>query len=317
MFNLKNLFRKAGKQLASGEVTRKPLIAGDSILFGRYVQHHHATGENERIDWIIVEIQGDQALLIANSGLDCQPYHKKEREQVSWETCSLRKWLNEDFLNAAFSKEERTAIATSVVSNEGHPTWRTKSYPDTRDAVFLPSIKEMQTYGLADFSPAITVYAQERGAKEDARNGAAWWLRSIGAPPYSAAYYFMHDARCYEGGMTDAEVAVCPMLRVRLSAVQRLGSYVEYRGSGAKWNAEDKDSFLVDVINLLLFVYQKLPEGYVYDPAQSGYPISLIVKMGGALKRLGGEKLLQQAKSVFAQSNPDLAQRENLAKLWA
>ena len=59
-------------------------------------------------------------------GLDTLPFNREERTDITWEDCSLRTWLNSDFLNAAFSGEEQKAILLSDVNNNdssGYSGW--------------------------------------------------------------------------------------------------------------------------------------------------------------------------------------------------
>ena len=61
-------------------------------------------------------------LVISQYALDCQLYHSSF-ESVSWETCSLRRWLNSTFVNAAFSNAEKSFIPTVTVSADKHPNY--------------------------------------------------------------------------------------------------------------------------------------------------------------------------------------------------
>ena len=46
------------------------------------------------------------ALKKKKKNLDCQPYNE-EYDSVTWETCTLRAWLNGPFLNAAFTRTQQ------------------------------------------------------------------------------------------------------------------------------------------------------------------------------------------------------------------
>lgn len=110
---------------------------GDIISFGHYPQT--AKGNDQTpIDWKVLEIQDGKAMLISKYGLDCQPYHKSKKP-ITWEKCSMRAWLNKDFLKKAFSKEEQEAILTTEVDNG-------KENGITKDQIFLLSKGEAETY---------------------------------------------------------------------------------------------------------------------------------------------------------------------------
>src|SRR5690606_20281869 len=67
-----------------------------------------------------------------------RPYHKTY-DEVTWETCDLRSYLNGDFLDK-FSKEERLKIIPSLNSNLDNPWYLTPGGNDTLDYIFLLDI---------------------------------------------------------------------------------------------------------------------------------------------------------------------------------
>lgn len=108
----------------------------------------HYPKVSDSITWQVLDAQSDQALLIAQKGLDVQPYHTKYGS-VTWETSSLRDWLNTTFLNGAFTAEEQTAIRTTYVDNgkaQGCDLWDTDGGNNTQDKVFLLSYGEAKKY---------------------------------------------------------------------------------------------------------------------------------------------------------------------------
>ena len=65
---------------------------------------------------------------------------------TSWRECSLRRWLNQDFFQEAFSFQERTWILNTRVENPANPKYRTNGGAGTVDKIFLLSIGEAETY---------------------------------------------------------------------------------------------------------------------------------------------------------------------------
>ena len=92
------------------------LEPGAGITFGHYEQDNDLANGAEPIEWVVLEVSGNKALLISHYGLDAKPYNT-DYIDTTWETCSLRAWLNSDFLNTAFTAEEQTAILTSEHSS--------------------------------------------------------------------------------------------------------------------------------------------------------------------------------------------------------
>lgn len=77
---------------------------GDTIEFGEYEQDNKS--DKEPIEWNVLDIQDNKALIISKYGLDAKKYNE-EYQSVTWENCTLRKWLNEDFYNEAFSSKAK------------------------------------------------------------------------------------------------------------------------------------------------------------------------------------------------------------------
>ena len=126
--------------------------------------------------------------MISKYALDCRPYNT-EHAHVTWETCSLRKWLNGTFLNTAFTESERILIPSVVVNADKNPDYSTSSGNNTNDQVFLLSVTEVAKYFSSDTARQCqgTDYCYARGAYKDRNGNCWWWLRSPGQSSYSAA----------------------------------------------------------------------------------------------------------------------------------
>lgn len=194
--------------------TASKLKPGDTFLFGHYEQDNNLNNGKEPIQWRVLAIKDGKTLLVSERNLDKQPYHV-EMTAVTWETCTLRAWLNNDFLMGAFTAEERKAILTTSVKNEDNPYYGIDGGRDTNDRVFLLSIGEAMEYfqSDADYVTKNTAYADKEGIT--AKHGAGmWWLRSIGAyPDYAAIVAF--DGSMLRGGADVPSIwAVRPALYV-------------------------------------------------------------------------------------------------------
>ena len=108
---------------------------------------------------------------------------------VTWETSSLRSWLNDSFLKEAFSGEELALIATTQVSADKNPTYSTNPGNDTVDKIFIQSILETKRYFTSDSSRQVhaTDYAIAKGAYLGIDRNAWYWLRSPGFDSEKAA----------------------------------------------------------------------------------------------------------------------------------
>ena len=92
--------------------------AGDYIKFGNYEQDNNLSNGKEPIEWLVLAVQSNGAyLLISRYVLDAKPYNTTLSGKTTWETSTLRKWLNEEFYNAAFSKAEKDRIIPANLVN--------------------------------------------------------------------------------------------------------------------------------------------------------------------------------------------------------
>ena len=173
------------------EVTRSSSSAYRTVTFGRYPQ---SGGTPEPIEWFVLEADeaNRRALLISRYGLDAKPYHDEAYTDITWEHCTLRKWLNGTFLEQAFTPEERAFVRTVSVDNgpdQCNGDWKhTTGGGDTQDRVFLLSYAEAGRYfDKAHRACAPTDHAIENGAytdeddRADGRAAGEWWLRSPGS----------------------------------------------------------------------------------------------------------------------------------------
>lgn len=158
---------------------------GSTVFFGSYEQDNNTANGKEDIEWIVLAKEGNKVLVISKYALDCQKYNSTYTD-VTWETCSLRKWLNGTFLNEAFNSAEQNSIVSSTVTADKNPTYSTSSGNNTTDKVFLLSIQEVDKY----FGSA---YSRQCDATKACRAQGAflsceWWLRSPGNSSYRVAY---------------------------------------------------------------------------------------------------------------------------------
>lgn len=158
-----------------------------TIAFGRYPQA--SKNENALIEWLVLKNDGSKALLISKYALDCQRYNTSGTD-VTWETCTLRRWLNGSFINSAFSAEEQKQILHTTVTVDRSP-YRTNPGNNTKDRVFLLSIAEAQKYFGSDSARQCqgTAYCFAQGAYKVGDGYCLWWLRSPGSSGCTAYVY--------------------------------------------------------------------------------------------------------------------------------
>ena len=199
---------------------RKNATVGDIIFFGSYEQDNNSSNGKEDVEWIVLRKEGKKALLISKYALDCQQYNTSDTS-VTWETCSLRKWLNGTFLNAAFSENERAMIPSVAVSADKNPSYSTSPGNSTMDQVFLLSIKEVNKYFSSDSARQCqgTAWCYAQGALKASNGNCWWWLRSPGRYSNGAAYVDPDGSVDHSGAYVYGdECAVWPALWINLGS---------------------------------------------------------------------------------------------------
>lgn len=205
----------------------KNIKVGDTYTFGAYEQDNSTSNGKEAIEWTVLDKDGMSLLLISKQALDCQQYNTSYTD-VTWESCSLRKWMNGTFLNKAFNAEEQAQIQNTTVSADKNPEYNTNPGNATTDKVFLLSINEVEKYFNSDEARkcAPTAYAKAQGAYTSdsykTASGAAtcwWWLRSPGSSQGSAATVNHGGSVSYYGNIVNyVNDAVRPALWINLDS---------------------------------------------------------------------------------------------------
>ena len=173
-----------------------------TVRFGRYKQTINQ--EMKDIEWIVLQEDADKKLLLSKEILDCLEYDDTG-DDCTWETCSLRAWLNYDFYEEVFNEEEKSKILTTTVVNEANDLYEfvIDGGADTNDKVFLLSINEVRKYfGEGEkiqsgykIGDKITAKATDYAklADEDGNvivtedENSFYWLRSPGHYPNTAS----------------------------------------------------------------------------------------------------------------------------------
>lgn len=233
----------AGYGLSNPVTDSNGVTTWDCVYFGNYYQSDATGNTKDPIKWRVLSVDGDDAFLMADQNLDAKPYNTSYVD-VTWETCTLRSWLNgygasanveetdyssDNFLDTAFTAEERAAIRQTTVVNEDNSHYGTEGGNDTTDRVYLLSIAEAcnasygfnSTFDTNSKTRVSTNTAYTAGKSGMYSVGAAdyWWLRSPGGNSTDASgvdYYGYGD----DGGssVNDESVAFRPALHLNLSS---------------------------------------------------------------------------------------------------
>lgn len=159
---------------------------------GYLVRHEQGYFQYEPIKWRVLSINedGTDAFLMADEALDVAQFYNENDVEITWEKSDIRSWLNQDFMQTAFTEEEQSAVKTTDVTTADNPWSNEPGGNDTEDKIYLPSIEEMRNpdYGFSSDAEEentrkfrVTDYAEKGGTPYEPYAGfMPCWLRSPG-----------------------------------------------------------------------------------------------------------------------------------------
>ncbi len=213
----------------------------DCIWFGKYLQtdtnEDGVIDKNDRkipIKWRVLSVDGTDAFLLSDKALDAKPMNTIN-EYFSWSDCTLRSWLNgysgsdnsqgidysnDNFLNEAFSEDEKIAIVKyNKVNND-------------RIYILSPSEMTNNIYGFSsnvgDYPYAMSGGSKSRSVKKTdyaskLSNAKGTWLRSSASYNSSTNLYYgrwmLLDGSLHPYYTCVENYAIRPCLHIDLSSV--------------------------------------------------------------------------------------------------
>lgn len=149
---------------------------GDTAKFGSYF--------GKPIEWqaLAVDAKAGKALLIPKEIVGYWSFSDNGKE-ATWETSSLRKWLNSDFYNATFNEQQKAFIIESDIENKANPEYGQGGGSATKDKVFLLSYDEADKYFSDDSARVAKVNFTETQIANIAKA-----LSSRVSPKYAVTY---------------------------------------------------------------------------------------------------------------------------------
>ena len=184
-----------GYAYAKYDANLKNPTVGAEIRFG-----HYSNGQS--VIWKILRIQNNMLFIISSDNICRLPYHQPGGS-ITWADCTLRKWLNNDFINGYFTPAEQSRILPCKLNNDNNPQHNTPGGIPTADKVFLLSINE-----------ANVLFANDQARD----NGSWWWLRSPGWDPNYAASVHEGSVFAYGDNVRLTYADVRPALWLNLNS---------------------------------------------------------------------------------------------------
>ena len=212
--SVQQAFKQA--QAVQSQQTHTAVLA-DQNKTGRTISVQPSVGSIHNfanIDWRVLAVENNRALLISEKILENRPYNVEERD-ITWENCTLRKYLNGEFYNKLGTA--KSAIADTRNSNPNNQWFGTAGGNATTDKVFLLSLDELVKY-FGDSGDLANKrkkdyygnpnpnghclddqYNNTRIANYGNKGASWWWLRSPGYNSYNAAAVY-YDGLVYVDG---------------------------------------------------------------------------------------------------------------------
>ena len=237
--------------------TMSDVRVGDDLTFGKY--------QGEEIEWevlsrnFLLEEGKVRVQLLSKYALDCQPFNEDGRS--SWEDCSLREWLNDDFYNSAFSKSEKKQIVKTTYFNY------TGDVRYLSDNVYLISYLWYR-FRADEALCKPTVYAEDQGVETQDGN-CRYWGRDIlnstsiaSTKSHDFAMVFDYDGDVTYGTKDDSNfeaetIGIRPVINIEFKTkidksdikTGDVLTFASYEGNPIEWLVVDKDKSGVTLLS--------------------------------------------------------------------
>ena len=192
------------------------LKSGNMIIYGQYEQDNDPTNGPEPIEWQVLAVEGERALLLSRYGLDSKKYNSSSKN-VTWETCTLREWLNGEFYDTAFTDGEKIGVIEVNHENPNNNATAKAGGNPTDDKIFLLSVNDVNQY-IRSFETRKCVSTAYSKAYVFSNGRVFWWLRTPGLE-YDRAVRVNADGSVDINGysVTDSTTVVRPAFWLDLS----------------------------------------------------------------------------------------------------
>lgn len=201
---------------------------GSRVFFGRYEQDNIIDNGKEPILWRVLEVNDDTVYLLSEYGLICK-FYNDTYDSVTWETSTIREWLNKAFLDKAFMKYEADAICDTQIKTKSNTKYGSWGGNKTIDKVFLLTNKDVSNtdYGFQKGSRRksrsrtvqITEHALVEGYRNKKNKNTCWWLRSPGITNHYSAYVLSSGNVTYGHFVGRRNDAIRPAIKVKRSSI--------------------------------------------------------------------------------------------------
>lgn len=204
----------------------------------------------DKYDWKVIDTNADSILLLMQYALPAHtgiPYCENSRgSDTNWADCTIRNWLNNDFLNTFNIREQNSIQETSTTDLYGNPLFGVTTEKETRDKIFILSLSEVVQYlGYSGQLRSIEGLKERENSQipcviDDSYNRIRrykcqdtytwWWLRTPGENHEKATYVdtdgviYLNGSYVYEDGSRNT-LEIRPAVRPTIHVTRKYFVY--------------------------------------------------------------------------------------------
>ena len=135
----------------------EPVDGNTSVIRFGFFDQDNDPSNMEPIEWYVLEQKDGKMLIVSKEILDFRAYD--DGTHTTWADSTLRAWLNSEFINTAFSADEKAKIFDTTNETIGSIGEDTVGSSTSTEKVFILSKEDVLQYYVE--TPHCTIYALE------------------------------------------------------------------------------------------------------------------------------------------------------------
>jgi Na+-transporting methylmalonyl-CoA/oxaloacetate decarboxylase gamma subunit len=165
--------------------------------------------------WRVLVISVDGYKLVITVDIVEKRVYGSGKDDVTWQTSSIRTYLNSEFMDQHLLTNESYRIGEVSFYIPSNPRYGTPGGASTRDYIFLLTLDDFEDDLLfVDQNARIADNFNDAGESLSGEAGSAWWLASPGQSTTTAAFVDEFGEVNYEGNAVDRQLGVRPVMWV-------------------------------------------------------------------------------------------------------
>lgn len=184
------------------------LTVGDTYIFGKYEQDGDLTNGAEDLEWVVLNMEEDTALLVSKYILEAMEFNYDENanssQTVSYADSSIRTFVNDTFYNEAFTQDEKSLILPLTITE----TDNSNNVLATSDNyVFLPTYEMFRQY-MTNSSIELYDMTDAAYAQTETSTSGIWWTSTVNSTGNKAYTAYNTDSTTLKAFTTISGVRV-------------------------------------------------------------------------------------------------------------